>query len=100
MVFTKALERMGYKGRQTGHGFRHLCSTILNELDYKSAHVEMQLSHVKGGVKGVYDEAKYLKQRRVMMQDYADILDKLADGGKLDIDDPVSNVVQFAKVGG
>lgn len=79
-VFLMALRRLGYEGRQTGHGFRHLASTILNEHGFDSQHVEAQLSHVKEGVRGVYDKSTYLEQRKVMMQWYADHLDKLAIG--------------------
>ncbi|MBU2329803.1 MAG: tyrosine-type recombinase/integrase [Alphaproteobacteria bacterium] len=79
-VFLMALRRLGYEGRQTGHGFRHLASTILNENGFDSQHVEAQLSHVKEGVRGVYDKSTYLEQRKLMMQWYADHLDKLAAG--------------------
>ena len=84
-VFLMALRRLGYEGRQTGHGFRHLASTILNENSFDSQHVEAQLSHVKEGVRGVYDKSTYLEQRREMMAWYADHLDRLAAG----------NVVEF-----
>lgn len=77
-VFLMALRRLGYEGRQTGHGFRHLASTILNEHGFDSQHVEAQLSHVKEGVRDVYDKSTYLEQRKVMMQWYADHLDTLA----------------------
>ncbi len=86
-VFLMALRRLGYEGRQTGHGFRHLCSTILNENGFDSQHVEAQLSHVKEGVRGVYDKSIYWEQRKMMMQWYADHLDKLA----------VGNVVEFKR---
>lgn len=79
-VFLMALRRLGYEGRQSGHGFRHLASTILNENGFDWQHVEAQLSHVKEGVRGVYDKSTYLEQRKVMMQWYADHLDKLAAG--------------------
>ncbi|WP_278959381.1 tyrosine-type recombinase/integrase [Aquipseudomonas alcaligenes] len=79
-VFLMALRRLGYEGRQTGHGFRHIASTILNEHGFDSQHVEAQLSHVKEGVRGVYDKSTYLEQRKVMMQWYADHLDKLVAG--------------------
>ena len=80
MSFNMALRRMGYQGRQTGHGFRHIASTLLNEHGFEENHVEAQLSHVKDGVAGVYNKAQYLEQRRQMMQWYADHLDKLAAG--------------------
>lgn len=86
-VFLMALRRLGYEGRQTGHGFRHLASTILNENGFDSQHVEAQLSHVKEGVRGVYDKSTYLEQRKTMMQWYADHLDRLAAG----------NVVEFKR---
>lgn len=79
-VFLMALRRLGYEGRQTGHGFRHIASTILNEHGFDENHVEAQLSHVKDGVAGVYNKAVYLVQRTTMMQWYADHLDKLAAG--------------------
>jgi integrase len=41
----KALERMGYKGRMTGHGFRGLASTILHEQGFPHEHIELQLAH-------------------------------------------------------
>lgn len=84
-VFLMALRRLGYEGRQTGHGFRHLASTILNEQGFDSQHVEAQLSHVKGGVRGVYDKSTYLEQRKVMMQWYADHLDRLAIGNVVNL---------------
>lgn len=79
-VFLMALRRLGYEGRQTGHGFRHIASTTLNENGFPSDHVEVQLAHIKPGVRGVYDKSIYLAQRTIMMQWYADHLDKLADG--------------------
>lgn len=89
-VFLMALRRLGYEGRQTGHGFRHIASTILNEHGWPSDHIEAQLSHKTKGVRGVYNKAQYLEQRTTMMQWYADHLDQLAAG----------NVVQgqFSKV--
>ncbi len=41
----KALERMGYKGRMTGHGFRGLASTVLHEQGCNHDHIELQLAH-------------------------------------------------------
>lgn len=84
-AFLMALRRLGYQGRQTGHGFRHLASTILNESGFDPQHVEAQLSHVKEGVRGVYDKSTYLEQRRRMMQWYADHLDKLAAGNVIEL---------------
>jgi len=78
-----ALKRMGYKGAMTGHGFRGLASTILNEMDYERAHIEMQLAHApKDDVEAAYNKALYLRQRRVMMQGWADFLDEARQSGK------------------
>jgi integrase len=77
-----ALYRLGYRGRMTGHGFRGLASTILNENDFNDEHVDLQLAHMKRNkVSAAYNHARYLKQRTVMMQWWADYLDaQLAKG--------------------
>ncbi|RQH88859.1 tyrosine-type recombinase/integrase [Pseudomonas aeruginosa] len=80
MAFNMALRRMGYEGRQTGHGFRHIASTTLREHGFAKEHVEAQLSHSEDGVAGVYNKAIYIEQRRIMMQWYADYLDNLERG--------------------
>jgi len=79
-----ALYRLGYQGRMTGHGFRGLASTILNENDFNDEHVDLQLAHMKRNkVSSAYNHAKYLKQRTEMMQWWADYLDaQLAKGRK------------------
>jgi len=77
----KALERMGYKGVMTGHGFRGVASTYLHEAGYEDDHIEIQLAHVpENEVKSAYNWAKYLTQRKKMMQDWADHLDELLAG--------------------
>ncbi len=77
-----ALYRLGYKGRMTGHGFRGLASTILHENEFTDEHVELQLAHQKRNkVAAAYNHAKYLTQRKTMMQWWADYLDaQLAKG--------------------
>jgi len=77
-----ALYRLGYRGRMTGHGFRGLASTILHENGFEDEHVELQLAHQKRNkVAAAYNHAKYLKQRKTMMQWWADYLDEqLAKG--------------------
>jgi integrase len=70
-----ALAFMGYAGRLSGHAFRNTASTNLHELGYNTDHIEMQLSHFDGGVRGRYNSAQYLKQRIKMMQGWADYLD-------------------------
>lgn len=71
-----ALDRMGYRGIHTGHGFRALAmSTIKEKLGYSHEVVDRQLAHApKSQVDKAYDRAKYLDQRTKMMQDWADYL--------------------------
>ncbi|MCO5103805.1 MAG: tyrosine-type recombinase/integrase [Burkholderiaceae bacterium] len=77
----KALERMGYKGRMTGHGFRGMASTILHEQGYAHHAIELQLAHQeRNEVSAAYNHALYLKERRMMMCDWANHLDKLRRG--------------------
>lgn len=74
----RVFEKLGYKGKVTGHGFRHTMSTILHEHNFNSAHIELQLAHVdKNSIRGTYNHAQYLEDRRVMLQWYADHLDEL-----------------------
>jgi integrase len=74
----QVIELLGYKGRLTGHGFRHTMSTILHEQGYNSAWIETQLAHVdKNSIRGTYNHAKYLDGRREMLQWYADYMDNL-----------------------
>ncbi|MGB9154540.1 MAG: integrase arm-type DNA-binding domain-containing protein [Alphaproteobacteria bacterium] len=72
-----ALRRMGYAGRMTGHGFRALASTILNEQrKYHPDVIERQLAHAeRNEVRAAYNRAEYLLERKVMMQEWADYLD-------------------------
>lgn len=86
-----ALRRMGYQGRMTGHGFRTLASTILNETGYQPDVIERQLAHEdEDKIRAAYNRAEYLPERKKMMQDYADILEaasrptKEADANKND----------------
>ena len=80
----QVIELLGYKGRLTGHGFRHTMSTILHEQGYNSAWIETQLAHVdKNSIRGTYNHAKYLDGRREMLQWYADYMDSLEFDGNV-----------------
>lgn len=93
-----ALYSLGYKDRQTVHGFRRVASTWANEefaLDderfarrYNSDWVEMQLAH-KGGneIRGIYNSAEYIIPRRRMLADWADTLDQLRKLGRAKLRD-------------
>jgi len=75
-----ALRRLGIpKEQMTGHGFRAMARTLLDEeLDYKIEWIECQLAHAVKDANGrAYNRTTYLKQRKEMMQSWADYLDKL-----------------------
>jgi integrase len=74
-----ALRRMGYdKATMTGHGFRALASTRLNEMGWAPDVIERQLAHAeRNKVRVVYNRAQYMDERRTMMQAWADYLDAL-----------------------
>lgn len=77
-TFNMALNRMGYKGRQNPHGFRHIASTALNnKFSHKEQVVEACLAHMKKGIKGIYDKGSHLEERVEMMQWWADYIDAL-----------------------
>lgn len=72
--------KLGYKGKFVAHGFRSLASTVLNEKEFNRDVIEMALSHVDSSVRGVYNRAKYLEQRRVMLTWWSDsILESYSD---------------------
>jgi integrase len=76
-----ALERMGYKHRMTGHGFRGIASTVLHEHGFDHAHIELQLAHApRNAVSAAYNHATYLPQRAKMMQWWGDYLERAARG--------------------
>lgn len=73
-----ALHALGYKGLIVTHGFRHMASTALNEAGWAEDAIERQLAHKdKNRVRGIYNKAQYMAERRRMMQAWADYLDKL-----------------------
>lgn len=80
----KGLERMGYKRRMTGHGFRGLASTILHEQGFPHEHIELQLAHApRNAVSAAYNHALYLEPRARMMQAWSDFLEKSQRSGKV-----------------
>lgn len=77
-------KRIGYGGKQTAHGFRHLVSTALNESGFDADWIERQLAHGDPDeIRGTYNKAHYLDQRRTMMQEWADALDRMKTEGKV-----------------
>ena len=74
-----AIRQMGYTKEVLAiHGFRTTASTALNELVYNDDHIEKQLAHAEENeVRAAYNRAKYLDHRRKLLQDWANILDRL-----------------------
>jgi integrase len=77
-----ALRRLGYTNEEmTGHGFRSMASTLLNEQGFHPDVIELQLAHKeRNKVRAAYNKAERLAERRIMMQAWADHLDGLKSG--------------------
>jgi integrase len=86
MAVLAALRYLGYeKHEMTGHGFRALARTALDEQLHFPPHlIEAQLAHVVCDPLGrAYNRTQHLPERRRMMQAWADYLDTLRSGGKV-----------------
>ncbi|MBQ0754228.1 MAG: tyrosine-type recombinase/integrase [Gammaproteobacteria bacterium] len=80
-TINKTLKLAGYGGKHTGHGFRHLLSTELNERGYNRDWIETQLAHTgEDKIRATYNKAQYVEQRQQMMQEWADSIDALVAG--------------------
>jgi len=82
-TLNQALKRMGYGGRFSSHGFRSTATTILGLLGYPEKRVDLQLAHSKkskDSSRAPYDHTRFVESRKVIMQDWADILDALRTG--------------------
>ena len=78
-TLNRAIERIGVE-QFSPHGFRATASTLLNELGYRSDVIERQLSHAeRNQVRASYNQAAYMEERRQVMQDWADLIDGLAN---------------------
>lgn len=72
-TLNNALKNLGYRGRQSPHGFRHIASTAMNEeFPHLDQVIESALAHKKRGVKADYDKSTHLKDRIYLMQWWAD----------------------------
>jgi len=74
-----ALRTLGYSGDQmTAHGFRAMASTLLHEQGWPPEVIELQLAHAqRNQVAAAYNRSARLKERKRMMQKWADYLDAL-----------------------
>jgi integrase len=77
-----ALRRLGYASDEmTGHGFRSMATTLLNEQGWNRDAIERQLAHAeRDQVRAAYNRAEHLPERRKMMQAWADYLDGIKKG--------------------
>lgn len=95
----QALNRLGYKGKHTAHGFRATARTILGEeLEYRVDIIEHQLAHTVRDPNGTaYNRTKFLRRRRELMQLWADYLDTLRQGGDVSVFKPNNdaNIIHF-----
>jgi integrase len=79
-----ALKRMGFKGRQTGHGLRALSSTTLNEHGHDAELIEVSLSHIDKNVsRRPYNRSEYIDRRRVLMAWWSDYITAAQSGGEV-----------------
>jgi integrase len=73
-----ALKRLGYGSLMKAHSFRTTASTLLNQMKYSPDAIERQMAHKdKNKVRGIYNRAEYVDERREMLQFWADYLDDL-----------------------
>ena len=85
-TITAALRRFGYSGGEmTGHGFRSMAATRLNEMGWRADAIECQLAHGESNkARGAYTSAaQYLDERKRTMQAWADYLDGLRAGAQV-----------------
>lgn len=87
-TLNRALERMGFNGKDSigfsAHGFRATASTILNETGFRPDVIERQLAHAeRDKTRASYNQAEYMPERRAMMQQWADMVDSIADGANV-----------------
>lgn len=81
-----ALRRLGYgNDEMTAHGFRAMARTLIAErLGVQAEVIEAQLAHAVPDVNGrAYNRTSFLEQRRAMMQQWADYLDRLREGAQI-----------------
>ncbi len=80
-----ALRRLGYaSNEQSGHGFRSMANTLLNEHGFAPDVIELQLPHSeRNKVRAAYNKAQRLPERRILIQAWADYLDDLRERARV-----------------
>jgi integrase len=83
-ALNKGISRLGLPFHFTPHAGRTTASTILNTMGYRGEVIESQLAHQeRNAVRRAYNRATYVDERRLMMQAWADYLDKLKAGAEV-----------------
>ena len=83
-TLNRAIEYLGWKGTFAAHGFRSTASSLLNEMGHRPDIIERQLAHKDPNtIRGIYNQAEYIDERREMLQQWADFLDGLQVGAKV-----------------
>lgn len=81
-TFGRVIERIGYGGKLSPHGFRATASTALNEMGFRADVIERQLAHAeRNKSRASYNQAMYLEERKQMMRQWADVVG--SDGAKV-----------------
>jgi len=81
-----ALRRLGFsKDQMTGHGFRAMAATLLNEMGtWNPDAIERQLAHADGNsIRRAYARGQYWEERVRMMQHWSNYIDQLRDGATI-----------------
>lgn len=82
-TINRVLERLGFAGEFSGHGFRSTASTFLHELGYDEKMIDRQLAHAeRNKTKASYNHAEYLPKRQAMMQAWSDWVDALVSASE------------------
>lgn len=80
----KIIDVIGYKGKQTGHGFRGMARTALGEMGHRREVLEAMLSHaIENETEAAYVRTTYFEERRGIMQKWADYLDSVKSGAQI-----------------
>ncbi|MEZ5918615.1 MAG: tyrosine-type recombinase/integrase [Alphaproteobacteria bacterium] len=93
-TLSKAVRSLGFQDRHSAHGFRAMARTAIREkLNYDSEIIERQLAHAPNTSLGrAYDRTLFIDQRTVMMQDWGDFLDAIAQDKTVIVGKFASNV--------
>lgn len=75
-TLNRYLERLGYAGKFSAHGFRATASTLLNTWGLSADAIEVQLAHVdKNLTRRSYNRAEYIEERKELMERWSNFLE-------------------------